>query len=78
MGRDASSHMIWVFAESSIFMYRPNDECREVWRFFMERKEFAKAKKVANQLQDRRPFQIILKKEAEKFLMERKFVFLID
>nr|CAD2151601.1 unnamed protein product [Meloidogyne enterolobii] len=67
MGRDASSHMIWVFAESSIFMYRPNDECREVWRFFMERKEFAKAKKVANQLQDRRPFQIILKKEAEKF-----------
>ncbi|CAK5115776.1 unnamed protein product [Meloidogyne enterolobii] len=76
MGRDASSHMIWVFAESSIFMYRPNDECREVWRFFMERKEFAKAKKVANQLQDRRPFQIILKKEAEKFLMERKFVFL--
>ncbi|CAK5109451.1 unnamed protein product [Meloidogyne enterolobii] len=78
MGRDASSHMIWVFAESSIFMYRPNDECREVWRFFMERKEFAKAKKVANQLQDRRPFQIILKKEAEKFLMERNFVAAAD
>lgn len=74
MGRDASSHMIWVFTESSIFNYRPNDEGREVWRFFMERREFAKAKKVANQLQDRRPFQIILKKEAEKFMNERKFV----
>ncbi|KAF7637076.1 Pep3_Vps18 domain-containing protein [Meloidogyne graminicola] len=74
MGRDASSHMIWVFTESSIFNYRPNDEGREVWRFFMERREFAKAKKVANQLQDRRPFQIILKKEAEKFMNERNFV----
>ena len=72
MSRDASSHLIWVFSDSMAFKYRPNDESRNVWRIFMEQKEFGKAKKIANQLQDKRPFQTIIKREAQKFLAEKK------
>jgi hypothetical protein len=72
MGRDASSQLLWVFSSSTVFKYRPSDECRHVWRIFLDQKEFAKAKKIANQLQDKRPFQEIIKKEAEKFIDDKK------
>ncbi|KAL3097527.1 hypothetical protein niasHS_003975 [Heterodera schachtii] len=74
MCRDASSHLVWVGTESSMFSYRPNDETRYVWRHYLAKGEFSKAKKVANQMEDKQPFQLIIKREAEKFLTDKNFV----
>ncbi|KAH7710425.1 Protein VPS-18, partial [Aphelenchoides avenae] len=73
MCRDASSQFIWVFTESAIFKYRPFDETRHVWRIYLERNEFAKAQVITSQMQDPGPYQIVIKKEAEKFIAEKNF-----
>uniref|UniRef100_A0A183BVJ8 Vacuolar protein sorting-associated protein 18 homolog n=1 Tax=Globodera pallida TaxID=36090 RepID=A0A183BVJ8_GLOPA len=74
MCRDAASQLIWVGTESAMFLYRPNDETRHVWRHYLAKGKFAKAKKVANRMDDKRPFQLIIKREAEKFLADKNFV----
>jgi hypothetical protein len=73
MTRDASSQFIWVFTDSSIFKYRPFDETRHIWRMYLERKEYAKARIVTSQMQDPAPYQMVIKKEAEKFLAEENY-----
>ncbi|CAD5217958.1 unnamed protein product [Bursaphelenchus xylophilus] len=74
MCRDATSEFIWIFSENGLFYYRPDRETRDVWKVLIERNEFSKARKIAKQMADKRPYQIVLKKEAEKFLNDNNFV----
>uniref|UniRef100_A0A914ECY7 Vacuolar protein sorting-associated protein 18 homolog n=1 Tax=Acrobeloides nanus TaxID=290746 RepID=A0A914ECY7_9BILA len=74
MTRDASSQFIWVYTESSFFKYRPNDETRHIWRIYLERKEYGKARKITSQLSDQGPHQLVIKREAEKFVFENNYV----
>ncbi|CAD5212799.1 unnamed protein product [Bursaphelenchus okinawaensis] len=74
MCRDATSQLVWVFTETGLFNYRPDRETRDVWKILVERNEFSKARKIAKQMSDKRPYQVVLKKEADKFLQDNNFV----
>uniref|UniRef100_A0A915DBF1 Vacuolar protein sorting-associated protein 18 homolog n=1 Tax=Ditylenchus dipsaci TaxID=166011 RepID=A0A915DBF1_9BILA len=75
MTRDVASQFIWVFAESALFKYRPFEETRHIWRIYLERKEFGKARKITSQMvhEDPAPYQIVIKKEAEKFIADKNY-----
>lgn len=45
---------------------------RDVWKVLVERNEFSRARKIARQMADKRPYQVVLKKEADKYLKEEK------
>lgn len=47
---------------------------RYVWRYYLEMKEFGKARKITSQMRDRAPYQMVIKKEAEKFIADKKCV----
>lgn len=45
---------------------------RSVWRIHLERGEYDKAMAITDQLKDRAPHQLVLKKQADKFITEKK------
>ncbi|KAI1713361.1 pep3/Vps18/deep orange family domain-containing protein [Ditylenchus destructor] len=75
MTRDATSQFIWVFTESKLLRYRPSNETRHIWRVYLERKDFAKARKITKQMidVDPAPHQMVIKKEAEKFIADNNY-----
>lgn len=74
MTRDSSSQFIWVYTETSFIKYRPNDETRYIWRIYLERNEYGKARKITCHLSDTGPHQLVIKKEAEKYIVEKKYI----
>ncbi|KAI6184393.1 Vacuolar protein sorting-associated protein 18-like protein [Aphelenchoides bicaudatus] len=72
--RDFTSQFIWVYAETSIFNFRPVNEARDVWRILLEKKDFVAAQKITKVMTDPRPYQIVIKKVAANYLSQQKFV----
>ncbi|VDK63992.1 unnamed protein product, partial [Anisakis simplex] len=74
MCRDNVTELIWVYTDSNIIRYRPNEEGKSVWRIHLERGEYDKALSITDHLKDREPYQLVIKKQAEKFIAEKKFI----
>uniref|UniRef100_A0A9J2Q1C6 Vacuolar protein sorting-associated protein 18 homolog n=1 Tax=Ascaris lumbricoides TaxID=6252 RepID=A0A9J2Q1C6_ASCLU len=74
MCRDPISELIWAYTDSSVVRYRPNEEGKSVWRIHLERGEYDKAMAITDQLKDRAPHQLVLKKQADKFITEKKYI----
>uniref|UniRef100_A0A0M3JBP3 Vacuolar protein sorting-associated protein 18 homolog n=1 Tax=Anisakis simplex TaxID=6269 RepID=A0A0M3JBP3_ANISI len=72
MCRDNVTESIWVYTDSNIIRYRPNEEGKSVWRIHLERGEYDKALSITDHLKDREPYQLVIKKQAEKFIAEKK------
>ncbi|VDD93561.1 unnamed protein product [Enterobius vermicularis] len=70
MFRDPITEMIWVYTDSSVSRYQPNEENRNVWAIYLEQGDFKKAKKITSQLKDKDPHQLVLKKEADKLIAQ--------
>ncbi|VDK67499.1 unnamed protein product [Litomosoides sigmodontis] len=73
MCRDAISEMIWVYTDVTVWKYRPNEEFRDVWKIYLERGEYGKARAITNKLNNPAPHQLVIKKEAEKYIAEKNF-----
>ncbi|VDN58163.1 unnamed protein product [Dracunculus medinensis] len=73
MCQNQTANIIWVFTESSIWKYKPNEESRNVWRIYLDRGEYGKARAITSKLKNRSPYQLVIKKEAEKFIMEKNY-----
>ncbi|KAI6179311.1 Glycogen debrancher [Aphelenchoides besseyi] len=71
--RDPSSQCVWIFSENMIINYRPDNEARDVWRSLVERQEFAEARKITRLMPDQNPYQLVIKKEAEKFFNKHEY-----
>uniref|UniRef100_A0A915B1U8 Vacuolar protein sorting-associated protein 18 homolog n=1 Tax=Parascaris univalens TaxID=6257 RepID=A0A915B1U8_PARUN len=74
MCRDPISELIWVYTDSNVVRYRPNEEGKSVWRIHLDRGEYDKAMAITDQLKDRAPHQLVLKKQADKFITEKKYI----
>uniref|UniRef100_A0A8R1TK58 Vacuolar protein sorting-associated protein 18 homolog n=1 Tax=Onchocerca volvulus TaxID=6282 RepID=A0A8R1TK58_ONCVO len=73
MCRDAVSEMVWVYTDVTVWKYRPNEEFRDVWQIYLERGEYDKARAITNKLSNPAPHQLVIKKEAEKYIEEKNF-----
>uniref|UniRef100_A0A0R3RHG7 Vacuolar protein sorting-associated protein 18 homolog n=1 Tax=Elaeophora elaphi TaxID=1147741 RepID=A0A0R3RHG7_9BILA len=73
MCRDAVSEMVWVYTDVTVWKYRPNEEFRDIWQIYLERGEYGKARAITNKLSNPAPHQLIIKKEAEKYIAEKNF-----
>ncbi|KAM3719172.1 Vacuolar protein sorting-associated protein [Dirofilaria immitis] len=73
MCRDAVSEMIWVYTDVTVWKYRPNEEFRDIWQIYLERGEYGKARAITNKLSNPAPHQLVVKKEAEKYIAEKNF-----
>ncbi|VDK72328.1 unnamed protein product [Onchocerca ochengi] len=73
MCRDAVSEMVWVYTDVTVWKYRPNEEFRDVWQIYLERGEYDKARAITNKLSNPAPHQLVIKKEAEKYIEEKKY-----
>ncbi|KHN82365.1 Vacuolar protein sorting-associated protein 18 -like protein [Toxocara canis] len=74
MCRDPISELVWVYTDSNVTRYRPNEEGKSVWRIHLERGEYDKAMAITDHLKDRAPHQLVLKKQADKFIAEKKYI----
>uniref|UniRef100_A0A1I7XT34 Vacuolar protein sorting-associated protein 18 homolog n=1 Tax=Heterorhabditis bacteriophora TaxID=37862 RepID=A0A1I7XT34_HETBA len=72
---DHSSEFHWLFTPSTTMKYRPNDEGRYVWRMFLDRGDYAKALAIAiNRLNiDPEAHELVLKRQADKYIAEKNF-----
>lgn len=61
----------WYLVKCSIFFYR------DVWQIYLERGEYGKARAITNKLSNPAPHQLVIKKEAEKYIAEKKYNFFI-
>ncbi|VDO39217.1 unnamed protein product [Onchocerca flexuosa] len=73
MCRDAVSEMVWVYTDITVWKYRPNEEFRDIWQIYLERGEYDKARTITNKLSNPAPHQLVVKKEAEKYIEEKNF-----
>ncbi|VDN01709.1 unnamed protein product [Thelazia callipaeda] len=73
MYRDVVSEMVWVYTDATVWKYRPNEEFRDIWKIYLERGEYDKARTITKKLSDQAPHQLVLKKEAEKYIAEKNF-----
>uniref|UniRef100_A0A0N5ALM7 Vacuolar protein sorting-associated protein 18 homolog n=1 Tax=Syphacia muris TaxID=451379 RepID=A0A0N5ALM7_9BILA len=74
MSRDSVTETVWIYTDSSISRYQPDEETRNVWPIYLERGDFAKARSVTSKLSDKGPYQLVLKKEADKLIAEKNYV----
>lgn len=73
MCRDTVSEMIWVYTDVTVWKYRPNEEFRDIWQIYLERGDYGKARTITNKLSNPAPHQLVVKKEAEKYIAEKNF-----
>ncbi|VBB26041.1 unnamed protein product [Acanthocheilonema viteae] len=73
MCRDAVSEMVWVYTDATVWKYRPNEEFRDIWQIYLERGECGKARAITSKLTNPAPHQLVIKKEAEKYIAEKNF-----
>ncbi|EFO24069.1 hypothetical protein LOAG_04416 [Loa loa] len=73
MCRDTVSEMIWVYTDVTVWKYRPNEEFRDIWQIYLERGDYGKARAITNKLSNPAPHQLVIKKEAEKYIAEKNF-----
>lgn len=51
---------------------------RDIWQIYLERGEHGKARAITSKLSDPAPHQLVIKKEAEKYIAEKKYFFFLD
>ncbi|KAE9554931.1 hypothetical protein FO519_001828 [Halicephalobus sp. NKZ332] len=74
ISRDCSSQLVWFFNENSICKYRPNKEKRFVWKVLMEMGNFVKAREITRSMEDKKPFNAVVKKQAEAHFANKNYI----
>ena len=74
ISRDFSSYLIWTFNENSILKFKPNKERRFVWKVLMEMGSFDKAREITQQMEDKKSFNTVVRKEAESFFAKKNYI----
>lgn len=69
---DPSRKTLWAFSESQISQYKISNESRDVWKLYLERKEFDLAKEYCKH--NDAQMDLVWRKQGESLYNEKKWV----
>ncbi|CAI4232864.1 unnamed protein product [Auanema sp. JU1783] len=66
----------WLYTATATLKYRPNDEGRYAWRYFLNKGDYANAISVSNERLHIDPdaHRLVLRKQADKYIADKNFV----
>ncbi|XP_065844581.1 vacuolar protein sorting-associated protein 18 homolog [Oscarella lobularis] len=68
---DVSQNEIFLFSDSFVFRYKVNNESRDVWRIYLDKRDFEKARQFAQG--NEAHLDLVLTEEAEELFKAKKY-----